>query len=331
MWLYIIGGILFFLLTWLKIVQPNTARIVVRLWKPVRVIFQWLRITIPFLERTLSVPLFMKNVKMDVNGITEDNVSVKIQINVITKVKDDENSIMDSEFVIDNPYETIMALVEEQLRASVFNYNHKEIFWKREELWKEVKELLEKKMGEFWMKLDSVQVVSIELEEKVTKAMNRIVEAIKNKEATITEAEGEKQRKILEAEWDKAIKKLHWEWMAEQRKAITHWFKQSIEDLQSVDSWLNAEKILSYILDINKQEVLENIWKGEKTKLIYLNENLETNSSERRNAALVAGSINALSKYDVSDFEEKLDQLPLEDKKKIMDQVQNYVNKKVQK
>ena len=64
-----------------------------------------------------------------------------------------------------------------------------EIFGKRSEIGEEIKETLCVKMAEFGMELDSVQVVDIQLDQKVVDAMNNVVASQKNKAATITEAE----------------------------------------------------------------------------------------------------------------------------------------------
>jgi len=124
--------------------------------------------------------------------------------------------------------QTIKSMIEEQLRASIFEFKHDEIFGKRTEMGDEIKHTLSEKLGEFGMELDSVQVVDIQLDQKVIEAMNNVVASQKNKTAAITEAEGSKQSQILTAEGEKEVKKLIGEGMALQREAIAKGFKDSI-------------------------------------------------------------------------------------------------------
>jgi len=112
-----------------------------------------------------------------------------VNINVIYCVKPDDKSIIDSLFKNSNVVQTITSLIEEQLRARIFEFSHEEIFAKRSEIGDEIKETLRIKMAEFGMELDSVQVVDIQLDQKVVEAMNNVVASQKNKKATITEAE----------------------------------------------------------------------------------------------------------------------------------------------
>ena len=133
--------------------------------------------------------LALMNLNVTVDGITSDNVSTAVNINVVYRVKEDDQSIIDSIFKNSNVVQTIKALVEEQLRAKVFEFEHEEIFGKRNEIGDEIREALEIKLAEFGMILDSVQVGDIVLYTNVISAMNQVVSAQKYKTAAITEAE----------------------------------------------------------------------------------------------------------------------------------------------
>jgi regulator of protease activity HflC (stomatin/prohibitin superfamily) len=165
-------------------------------------------------------------------------------------------------------------MVEEQLRAKIFEFTHEEIFGKRTEIWDEVKNTLASKLWDFWMELDSVQVKDIALDAKVTEAMNWVVAADKNKQSTIKQAEWNKQSDILRAEADKQVKQLIWQWMALQREAIANWFKNSIAEIKDSDKNLHWQQILEFLLASSRIETLEKIWIN-NSKIIYINENLE--------------------------------------------------------
>jgi len=216
----------------------------------------------------------MMNLNVRVDWITNDNVKTTVELNVIFRVKDDNKSIIDSVYTINDPVTAIKSMVEEQLRAKIFEFQHEEIFGKRSEIWDEVKNTLANKLWDFWMELDSVQVKDISLDAKVTEAMNWVVAADKNKQATIKVAEWEKQSDILKDEADKQVKQLIWEWMALQREAIANWFSNSIEEIKNSDKSLQGQQILEFLLASSRIETLEKIW-TDNAKIIYINENLE--------------------------------------------------------
>jgi len=234
--LIVIGVIL--IIMGLKIVKPRTAKVVLTLGKVTGVLREGLNIIIPFIQTTRTQTLAMTNFDVTVDGITKDNVKTVVGLNVIFKVKDDNQSIIDSVFIITDPIRAIKAMVEEQLRAKVYEFQHDEIFGKRSEIGDEVKGTLAAKLQEFGMALDSVQVKDIQLDARVQEAMNSVVASSKNKLAAIYDAEGRKQADILKAEADKEVKKLIGEGMALQREAIANGFKNSIEEIKSSDNAL---------------------------------------------------------------------------------------------
>lgn len=266
--------VIFLLLLSIRIIKPNTVWVVLFLGKTGRILREGINFIIPFLESVRRQNLALNNLSIKVDGITKDNVKTSVNINVIYRVKNDDNSIIDSLFKNSNIVQTITSLIEEQLRARIFEFSHEEIFGKRSEIGDEIKQTLCIKMAEFGMELDSVQVVDIQLDAKVVEAMNNVVASQKNKAASITEAEGKKQAQILNAEGDKEVKRLLGEGMAMQREAIAKGFKNSIAEMKNIDQTLTGKDILDFLLNSNRIETLEKIGQSD-AKIIYINENLE--------------------------------------------------------
>jgi regulator of protease activity HflC (stomatin/prohibitin superfamily) len=131
----------------------------------------------------------MTNLDVGVDSITRDNVNTRVDLNVIFRVQDNDKAITDSLFIINDPIKAIRSMVEEQLRAKVYEFAHDEIFSKRNEIGDEVKNILAVKLQEFGMELDSVQVKDIKLDNRVLDAMNSVVASAKNKLAAINDAE----------------------------------------------------------------------------------------------------------------------------------------------
>lgn len=278
----------------IKIVTPNTVKTVEFLWKFNRILRPGLSFIIPFVEWTRHQDLFRKNLAVEVDGITSDNVTVYVGLNVIYYVEDDKNdsmegSIYKSVYAINDPRTLMASTIDEQLRAMVATFDHKEIFNKREEIGETIEQNLRVKLAQFGYTLDSIQVRSIKLEASVMAAMNKVVESLKLKEAASNEWEAEKIMQVKRAEADKESKILLGQWMAGQRMEIAKGFKESVEMIASADKSLSWDKILKFLLDSSRIETLNTIGNSDKTKLVYLNEDLEGRGMNKE-SKLIAGS-----------------------------------------
>lgn len=271
----------FLLLFGVRVVKQNTVKLVEFLGKFNRILRPGFNVIIPFLEWTKDQDLYKKNFQVAVDGLTGDNVTVRIGLNVVYFVKSDDESIFQSVYEIDNPEKLIRATIDEQLRAMITQFTHKEIYTKRQEMGDAIESALRIKLSQFGYTLDSIQVQDIQLEEKVLQALNRIVETEKLKEAALNEAEAARITMVKEAEADKESKKLLGEGMAEQRMAISEGFKKSIEEIKASDPSLTGSDILKFLLDSARIETLEKVGK-ENAKIIYLNENLEATGGPSR-------------------------------------------------
>lgn len=282
-------GIDFFLvLISMRIVRPNTVRTVEFLGKYNRILRQGFHLTIPVLEWTKTQYLYKKNFTVQVEGVTSDNVTCYIWLNVISYVNDDNDdtpngNIYRSVYSIDDPITMIKATIDEQLRGMMVLFSHKDIFGKREEIGQEIEEKLREKLKSFGFTLDSIQVRDVSLDKTVMGAMNRVVESLKIKEAAYNEAEAEKIKLVKAAEADKEAKLLIGEGMAMQREAIAKGFQESVAKIKSSDGHLTGKQVLDFLLDSARIETLEKIWLN-NSKIIYVNENLEA-----KNASLIQG------------------------------------------
>jgi regulator of protease activity HflC (stomatin/prohibitin superfamily) len=112
------------------------------------------------------------------------------------------------------------AAIDEQLRAMMVSFTHKNIFAKREEIGKAIEERLRMKLEEFGYTLDSIQVRDVKLDSTVMQAMNKVIETEKFKEAALNEAEAKKIMQVKEAEAEMESKILLGQGMAGQRLKI---------------------------------------------------------------------------------------------------------------
>lgn len=279
-----------------RIISPNTVRTVEFLGRFDRILRQGLNFIIPFLETTKSQVLYRRNFPVDVDGITSDNVTAYIGLNVIYYVEDDGNnwrdgSVYKSVYAIDDARTMMKSTIDEQLRGMIVAFTHKEIFAKREEIWETIEEKLRIRLASFGYKLDSIQVRDVKLDSTVMMAMNKVVETQKFKEAAMNEWEAAKIMKVKEAEAEKDAKILLGEGMAGQRTKIAEGFKEAVDMIKATDKSLNAEKVLQFLLDSSRIETLGNIGsEGANSKVIYLNEDLEGRSGLSKGDKLIAGS-----------------------------------------
>ena len=109
----------FLLLFGVRVVKQNTVKLVEFLGKFNRILRPGFNVIVPFLEWTKDQDLYKKNFQVFVDGLTGDNVSVGIGLNVVYFVKSDNESIFQSVYEIDNPEKLIRATIDEQLRAMV--------------------------------------------------------------------------------------------------------------------------------------------------------------------------------------------------------------------
>lgn len=279
-----------------RIIKPNTVKTVEFLGRFDRILRQGLNFIIPVLETTRSQVLFRRNFPVEVEGITSDNVTAYIWLNVIYYVEDDntdkrEGTIYKSVYSIDDPRTMMKSTIDEQLRGMIVAFTHKQIFAKREEIGETIEQKLRVRLASFGYKLDSIQVRDVKLDNTVMMAMNKVVETQKLKEAALNEWEAAKIMKVKEAEAEKDAKILLGEGMAGQRTKIAEWFKEAVDMIKATDKSLNAEKVLQFLLDSSRIETLGNIGsEGQNAKIIYLNEDLEGRSGLSKGDKLFAGS-----------------------------------------
>ena len=295
-WVFIWGVYFFFLFyAGIVIVKPNTVRSKEVFGKYTGVLRQWFNLVIPFVTSTIKQELYRKNFPVEVEWVTHDNVTAYIWLNVIYFVSDDhdntkEGNVFKSIYNIDDPRTMMRATIDEQLRAMIVTFTHKNIFAKREEIGEVIEARLREKLSSFGFTLDSIQVRDVKLEDRVMAAMNKIIETEKFKEAAMNEAEAKKIMQVKEAEAEKESKVLLWEGMAGQRMKIAEWFKESVDLIKMTDDSLNAEKVLQFLLDSSRIETLWSIWWQDNAKLVYLNEDLEWRKSKWREEKLIAWS-----------------------------------------
>ena len=157
--------------------------------------FRWI---IPFIETIQIVDIRVITFNIDSQEVmTEDNVPCSIDGVVFFKINNPENAVLEVE-----EYKfAITQLSQAALRDVCGKVELDTILSKREEMGKNIKEIVEKETKEWGIQINDVKIKDIQLPENMRRMMANQAEAERSRRAQIILALAEEQaaRKLLEA------------------------------------------------------------------------------------------------------------------------------------
>ena len=145
---------------------------------------------IPVIQQMVRVDL--RIVTMDVPGqdvISRDNVSVKVNAVVYFRVMDPDKAIIQVEHYL----EATSQLAQTTLRAVLGKHELDEMLSEREKLNADVQQILDSQTDAWGIKVTTVEIKHIDLNETMIRAIARQAEAERERRAKVIHAEGEKQ------------------------------------------------------------------------------------------------------------------------------------------
>lgn len=145
---------------------------------------------IPVIQQMVRVDL--RIVTMDVPGqdvISRDNVSVKVNAVVYFRVMDPDKAIIQVERYL----EATSQLAQTTLRAVLGKHELDEMLSEREKLNADVQQILDSQTDAWGIKVTTVEIKHIDLNETMIRAIARQAEAERERRAKVIHAEGEKQ------------------------------------------------------------------------------------------------------------------------------------------
>lgn len=188
MYLYVIGLVVFILISGLRTIQQYEKGVVFRLGKIVGIKEPGLNWVIPYIDlvrkvdfRTVTMPISPQKI------ITKDNVSVDISAVAYYKIVDGIKSIV----AIENVMLAINQIAQTSIRNIVGRFQLDEILSEREAINKEIAAVLDARTEEWGVVVSIVEIKDIELPEGMQRAMAKQAEAEREKRAKIIAAEGE--------------------------------------------------------------------------------------------------------------------------------------------
>ena len=257
----------------IKIVKQSEVYIIERLGKFHKVADAGLTIIIPFMDQVRSV-VSLKQQTMDVppqGVITQDNVTITIDTVVFYKITDPAKAV----YEIQSLKKGIEYLAITTIRDIVGKMDLDQTFSSRDAINNQLRVILDEATDQWGCKVDRVEIKDITPPADIRDAMEKQMNAERNKRALILQAEGERQSAITIAEGQKEAAILQADADREARirratgeaDAIKKVADAKAKEIELVYGALKAAKPDDKIVQLKSLEALKEIANGEANKV----------------------------------------------------------------
>ena len=257
----------------IKIVKQSEVYIIERLGKFHKVADAGLTIIIPFMDQVRSV-VSLKQQTMDIppqGVITSDNVTITIDTVVFYKITDPAKAV----YEIQSLKQGIQYLAITTIRDIVGKMDLDETFSSRDTINDKLRLILDEATDQWGCKVDRVEIKDINPPADIRDAMEKQMNAERNKRALILQAEGERQSAITIAEGQKEAAILQADADRESRirratgeaDAIKKVAEAKAKEIELVYGALKAAKPDDKIIQLKSLETLNEIAHGEANKV----------------------------------------------------------------
>ena len=259
----------------IKIVKQSEVYVIERLGKFYKVADAGLTIIIPFLDHVRSV-VSLKQQTMDIppqGVITRDNVTITIDTVVFYQITDPAKAV----YEIQSLKKGIEYLAITTIRDIIGKMDLDETFSSRDGINNRLRLVLDEATDRWGCKIDRVEIKDINPPADVQDAMEKEMNAERNKRAMILEAEaqrqsaitiaeGRKQAAILEAEADKEAQIRR---AAGEAQAIKEVADAKALEIQKVYDAMKKADPTDKLVQLKSLEALEEVAKGEANKVFF--------------------------------------------------------------
>ena len=257
----------------IKVVRQSEVYIIERLGKFHKVADAGLTIIIPFVDRVRSV-VSLKQQTMDVppqGVITKDNVTITIDTVVFYKVTDPAKAV----YEIQSLKKGIEYLAITTIRDIVGKMDLDSTFSSRDMINEELRAILDEATDQWGCKIDRVEIKDITPPADIRDAMEKQMNAERNKRAQILQAEGERQSAITLAQGKKEAAILEAEAESEAKirraageaKAIKEVAEAKAKEIQMVYDAIKKSDPDEKLVQLKSLEALEKVADGEANKV----------------------------------------------------------------
>ena len=257
----------------IKVVNQSEVYIIERLGKFQKVADAGLTIIIPFIDRVSAVVL-LKEQTIDIppqGVITKDNVTINIDTVVFYQITDPVKAV----YEIQNLKKGIEYLSITTIRDVVGKMDLDETFASRDSINLQLCSILDDATSKWGCKVNRVEVIDIDppadIRDAMEKQMNAernkralILEAEAKKQSDITVAEGKKQAAILEAEADSEAKARR---AAGEAQAIKEVAQAKAKEIEMVYNAMMKSNPDDKLVQLKSLEALKDIASGEANKV----------------------------------------------------------------
>lgn len=286
----IVALVLIFIKKAVVIISQSETRIIERLGKYYATLQPGVNIIIPFIDSaktiiTLQRGRYVYSSSIDLreqvydfdkqNVITKDNIQMQINALLYFQIVDPFKSV----YEINNLPNAIEKLTQTTLRNIIGELELDQTLTSRDTINTKLRAVLDDATNKWGIKVNRVELQDITPPESVLNAMEKQMQAERNKRATILTSEGEKQAVILQSEAEKtaAINRAE----AAKQQAILHAEGEATARIRKAEAEAIAvEKIneavgksanpAHYLLAQKYIQMLEQVASGDKTKTVYL-------------------------------------------------------------
>ena len=257
----------------IKIVKQAEVYVIERLGKFYKVADAGLTIIIPFFDRVRSV-VSLKQQTMDVppqGVITKDNVTITIDTVVFYQITDPAKAV----YEIQSLKKGIEYLAITTIRDIIGKMSLDETFSSRDGINNQLRIVLDEATDRWGCKVDRVEIKDMAPPADIRDAMEKEMNAERNKRALILEseaqrqsaitiAEGKKQAAILEAEADREAKITR---AAGEAQAIKEVAEAKAKEIQMVYEAIKNANPDDKLVQLKSLEALEKVADGEANKV----------------------------------------------------------------
>ena len=294
----------------IKIVKQAEVYIIERLGKFYKVADAGLTIIIPFLDHVRSV-VSLKQQTMDIppqDVITKDNVTITIDTVVFYQITDPAKAV----YEIQSLKKGIEYLAITTIRDIIGKMSLDETFSSRDGINTQLRVVLDEATDRWGCKIDRVEIKDITPPPDVKDAMEKEMNAERNKRAMILEseaqrqsaitiAEGKKQAAILEAEADKESQIRR---AAGEAQAIREVAEAKAKEIQMVYDAIKKSNPDDKLVQLKSLEALEKVANGDANKVFI--------PFEATNALSSLGAMAEAVKDNKKELPKKTDSIPKE-------------------
>ena len=257
----------------IKVVNQSEVYIIERLGKYYKTAEAGLTFILPFIDRVSSVVL-LKELTMDIppqGVITKDNVTINIDTVVFYQITDPEKSV----YEIANLKKGIEYLAITTIRDIVGKMDLDETFGSRDNINYQLRSILDEATDKWGCKINRVEIKDINPPADIRDAMEKQMNAERNKRALILEAEAQKQSDITVAEGKKQAAILEAEAESEaqirraagEAKAIKEVADAKAKEIEMIYSAMKKANPDETLVQLKSLEALEEVAKGDANKV----------------------------------------------------------------